>query len=920
MKLQLTYQGEQKGATRAAFISSPKISDWLQLLSQWGVSYEQLECYAVPAGLSSPAPAGLFVIFPHHQMPDLSIIATPYQCMAQRLYIPAEATIVPDVLAHEWDDLLLYDRNFYHPRIGLVGFALKDQVKFRQLLATPELTSLDWQNAQAGTSPRPPLSSIQLNVPPISDFLVSLKSEIDTRPLGEIPGDGKEEESGLKKDLDELQRFLLKKLLGNNPDKGEEGTNKSSNRPRRNMSRYDNPGGTGSTSPLAGWLGKAGTWLNQRLDDLEKHREKEIQRLLRMLDEDPDQALRYSIPLDGPYKNRGTSPPSSRLGQRTPDFNMGKIGGGGKADFWNLDKHYFSLREKYQKMAKSRLEMGDYRKAAYIYAHLLGDFHAAANALKQGKYYREAAELYKEHLKNPSQAALCLEEGGLTLEAIEAYKELGKNEKVGDLYSSIEQSAKAKPYFEKAIAEQLRSDNYLQASKICQEKLEEPDRTKKLLLEGWKTSKQGDQCLLQYFEHLQAEAEDVEIDIEQQLNGIYQHHVPAHKKRDFVSILITLNRKHPHQPNVGRDIAYEIISEQAVAGQPDLLPKLRNFVEHDPILQEDTSRFLFKKKEQIAPFKGQTRTIRLDPRIKWKAATALSHSLIALGIKAKELIIARANWKGKVQYVGTSVQIRESTQFHFVESGPSGTKLMVLSSEPVAIPPIDFVGGSHHFDFTKPLSVDFPGWVPSGMVSICQGRGQRPSALVVSEGSGVVQCFHCDVKGNVVATYDCKTGDRPILWEGKKEFRPMFFRDNYFYTSMERKILRIAMDGKTEVISGSERIQAFQLSPPATAKRLVAQKSSHITCFQPSFQKLDAERNMLRTKIKQPRHITFLASRSLLIVGETSGEVYDLKYHRIVHRFPSKSSVIAVTTAAKRREFALVHHHGLIEVKEAPPV
>ncbi len=915
MKLQITYQGQQTGETKAAFLSSPKTADWLHLLSQWGVAYLQLECYAVPTGLSSSAPAGLFVIFRDQRIPDLSIMATPYQCIAECLYLPNDASLVPEVLASEWKDLLLYDRNFYHPRIGLVGFALEDQLNFRQLLTIPELRPLDWKNARPGSSPRPPLSSIKLNLPPVSDFLSSLKSEMDTRPLDEIPGDGKDEERGIKKDLNDLQRYLLEKLLRSNPSK--EKQDKPGNRPRRHMSRYDNPGGAGSDGLLAGWLGRAGAWLNQRLDDLEKHREKEIQRLLRMLDEDPDQALRYSIPLDGPYKNRGTAPPSSRLGQRTPDFNLGNIGGGGKADFWNLDKHYFSLREKYQKMAKSQLEAGDYRKAAYIYAHLLGDFHAAANTLKQGKYYREAAALYKEHLKNPSQAALCLEEGGLILEAIELYKELRKNEKVGDLYNSIEQFEKAKPFFEKAMAAQLKSDNYLQACQICQEKLKELDRTKRLLLEGWKTSKQGEQCLLLYFEHLQTEAE---VDIEQKVQGIYQQHLPAHKRRDFISILITLNRKHPHQPKIGRDIAYEIISEQTVAGQPDLLPKLRSFIEHDPLLQEDTSRFLFKSEELTTPFKSHSRTIQLDPKVKWKAATTVSNSLVIVGIKAKELVIARANWKGKVQYASGPSQIADDTLFHFVEHGLPGSQVMMLSAPPFVANPVHFEGGNYHADFNKALKVTVPNAPPKGVVRICQGRGRRMSILVVPNNMGLTQCRHYDAKGNIAATYDCVVETGPLRWEGDEGIKPMFFRDNYFYTYMGSKVLRIAMDGKTEFVSSSEPILTLNMSPSGTAKRLVLQKISHITCFQPSFQKLNAERHMLRTKIKPVKHISFLASRNLLIIGETSGEVYDLKYHRIVHRFPSKPSVIAVTTAEGRREFALIHHHGLIEIREAPPV
>ncbi len=923
MKLTLTYNKEKRERTRAVFLASPMVTDWLSTLSQWKVAYHTLECYAVPTSLSSPSPAGLFVVFTNQQIPKLSIRTTPYQCIANRLYIPVDAAITPQVLPDEWEDLLLYDRNFYHPRIGLVGFNLKDRVNFKERIALPELSSINWDAARPGPNPRPPLTSIGLSAPPISSLMASLKSEMDTRPLEDIPDDGKDEESGLRKDLNEFRRFLLKKLLQNDPSKNKDNRNQSGNRSRRNMNRYDNPGRSGIGGPLSNLFGRASAWLNQRLEDLEKHRENEINRLLRMLDEDPDQALRYSIPLDGPYKNRGTAPPSSRLGQRNTDFNLENIKGGGKADFWNLDKHYFSLREKYQKMARKQLEAGDYRKAAYIYAHLLGDFHSAASALKQGKYYREAAIIYKEHLKNLSQAALCLEEGGLVLEAIEVYKELAKNEKVGDLYASIDQFEKAKPFYEKAMAEQLKSDNYLAACRICQDKLHESDRTLKLLLEGWKTSKQGEQCLLRYFEQIQWQSEEGKKDeeeMEQQLSWVYQHHVPDHKRSDFVSILVTLNRKHQQFPNVGRDIAYEIISEQTMIGKPNLLPQLQHFVDNDPLLKQDTSRFLHQKEAPVPLVKNKTNTFYLDPKVKWKTALALPHSLIVVGTKAKELIIARANWEGKVQYAGTRIQLPESNELYFVEPNILDADFMLLSNEPISSDRISFEGGHYHPDFRKAISIGFPDWLPKEAVRVGQIKHQSPSALVVSGHNNQVQCIHYTREGQVAATYDCMVNEQPLLWEGDQVMKPMFVRDNYFYTHMGRKVLRIAMDGETEVVSSSEQLLSLAMSPPSTAKRLVLQRPTYLSCFQPSFLKLDAERNMLRTKVVQPKHISFLGSRNLLIAGDTSGEIYDLKYQRIIQRFPSKPSVVAITTAAGRREFALVHQNGMIEVKEAPHV
>ena len=82
------------------------------------------------------------------------------------------------------------------------------------------------------------------------------------------------------------------------------------------------------------------------------------------------------------------------------------------------------LRAKYMELAGREMRLGRYRRAAYIYAHLLGDLTNAAAALIAGKHWREAAVLYRDRLKRPEMAAKCLEQGGLWAEAIEFYEQL----------------------------------------------------------------------------------------------------------------------------------------------------------------------------------------------------------------------------------------------------------------------------------------------------------------------------------------------------------------------------------------------------------------------------------------------------------------------------------------------------------------
>lgn len=912
MKLQLTYQATSDHEIQAMFLSSPHVSDWLAELSRWNIPLRDMELYPVPTSLSKLSAVGLFVVFKTPNIPSASPLASAYYCLGQSLFVPMEASLAPQVLDSEWKDLLLYDRNLFHPRIGLIGFSTDDQLALKNLIYPPELIINHWQNAQTGLSTRPPLRSIKLNKSPFSEFLSSLQQELDTRPLNQIPDKDKdlESESPLSKGLRSLGDFLSKKLR----EATQDNTSKSG---RSNQGEGDGTSATGSSGqgPLGNWMDKARAWANRKWQDLDKKREREMQKLLRMLDEDPDEALRYSIPLEGLFKGRGTAPPSGNLGRRNPNFDLNQLRGGGRADYWNVNKHYHTLREKYQRTAKEKLKSGDFRKAAYIYAHLLGDLHSAASALKQGKHYREAAVLYQEHLKKPAQAATCLEEGGFLLEAIEIFEELGQHLKVADLYTAIGQEDKAVAFYEKAAHQSLKSGNYVGAYHIYREKLKSPIRAKKLLLEGWKSSKQPEQCLLLYLEQYYEE-EGTEA-LEEQLNLIYQNHVPANKRKEFVSILILLNQKKEPEEPWGQDIAYEIISEQVIMGQTELLPNLQNFVAQDRILSQDVSRFLYHKKSSHKKHNPNTKAVQLDASIKWKSAFAHQSSLVVLGVKSGELHLARISWKGRIVYTSSPGPIPGEVAFEFLESTTQTNEIWILSSKPLPLDSIELPGG-FGMDFRYPLKVSFPNWVPKEAVRICRGKGLRPSALVVRNDQ--VQCIHYDNDGEVVSTYDCMIKDQALNWKGDQSLRPMYFRDFYFYTFMQGDLLRISMRGRTEVVRGAELIRSLAISSRSTAKRFVINKGRYLTGFQPNYAILDAERTMLRNRINEVQHLVFLGSRQLVILGKTAGEVYDLKEHRIMYRFACKNNIVAVTTAASRREFALIHLNGLILIEEAPPI
>ncbi len=144
-----------------------------------------------------------------------------------------------------------------------------------------------------------------------------------------------------------------------------------------------------------------------------------------------------------------------------------------------------SLTARYREAANRELKLGRYRRAAYIFADLLGDFSAAASALEQGRFFREAAVIFRDHLMQRAKAAECLERGGLLSEAIALYEELSMFEKAGDLYARMDRVEDAARCYRKQVEACVARHDLLAAAQVLEGKLNLPDEAIKLFLDSW---------------------------------------------------------------------------------------------------------------------------------------------------------------------------------------------------------------------------------------------------------------------------------------------------------------------------------------------------------------------------------------------------------------------------------------------------
>lgn len=618
MKLKLQLHSSPRGPIRAAFLRGADPQHWLGTLQSWGIPLNDLEAYAVPQSKNDLRVAGLLLIIRQGHFPAQLDLQEPYCCIGQALLIPQYADVQPQVADEEWKNLLIYDWHFFHPGIGMVGFHHSDRVNLADLLTYPAPLEQDWSLAKPGPPSAPALRQISVLQPKVEDIFAQVQGvgDKDLKDLGKnkpSPEDGKDIRSTLLNSLE--------KLLNQRPNLRE--------------------------GESQGWLGKMLDRLEMRISqilaDLQKQRESEIDRLLKLYQDDPEEALRYSIPLDSPYEGRGVAPPSGLLGRNNaPDFNLGGLNTGGPRDNWNLDaQRQIALRQHYLRLANQKIAEGDFRKAAYIHAHLLGDFNTAANVLEQGKHFYEAAILYRDHLKDKQRAAQCFEKGGLYTEAIDLYLELGQKEKAGDLYVHIDQWVEAEKLYQSCAADALKTSNHLETARIYDQKLKDQNEAKVSLLKGWHDKLNPTACLNRYFDFFQ-NASNAEFDAEVQ--RIYQEEYKPMQHNAFMEVLKEIGKNKQRRaelPNA-REIVYQIVSDELKTDNLSHIGMLETFVPRDRLLGSDVSRYGVevkrkKQEEKIAQptiFTKRVKLIKeiaLDKEMSWQEARMLNHHFLVFG-------------------------------------------------------------------------------------------------------------------------------------------------------------------------------------------------------------------------------------------------------------------------------------------------
>jgi tetratricopeptide (TPR) repeat protein len=534
---------------------------WLKAISGASLSLMHATTYAIPGQAPNTIWGCLIVstqIDPKRFPPTVTFVSAA----GNRLLIPAHSSLYPAISKQELEMLLPEGLHLLHPETGLVPLELP--------LSWADIIDLPAAGAARITAPAPPvfipttIRSFQIKAQAPEENLLRLEQRItpekktfDDKPL---------------RVFEKIKLRLYRKLFqpaGSPPGKGAKGS----------------PGALEKLAAKLGLKPHALETMKEDFESLERRNAGEVEKLLDMLKRNPEEALKYAIPLDdGSGRGNGGT---FRLSRRWPGFsllgNWGSGSGGPAAII--PETHQQKLFREYNQTAEALKEKGEYEKAAFVYLKLLRNHRQAAQALEQGKLYADAAAIHLKYTGNKLAAAECYVKANMISKAIDLFEEAGKHETVGDLYMTLSRRDEAMSAYQKVVDSRIAADHYLKAADLKSTKMGDLPAAQELLLQGWRLGRDATNCLRAYCSNIDDAGE-----LLSSIRHIYRHETSERNEANLLAVLKKeIDRDEAiHDPL--RSIAIEIIASRAPK-DPSVISELRFFNKKNALILKDIMRF-----------------------------------------------------------------------------------------------------------------------------------------------------------------------------------------------------------------------------------------------------------------------------------------------------------------------------------------
>ncbi len=406
--------------------------------------------------------------------------ATRLRELAESLYVPVDADLVPSLLDDEAAGMVRDGGLVFLPA-GPLRFDRDEPVRLSTLLNIDSPKRRNWRPMPA---PRP-----------IADRIVVVSREIPETPPEELY-------RALEDDVRHPDRPRSR------PERAEADAMEDADGGESTGVGLIRMAASGLGEAIRGLVGRARSLREKAQWGMLDHSSL-VKKLLREFRQgNIDRALRHS------FSMREADPRARRVvswGLRLPFhwaiYNLKELLGGpergGAAGIWQARSELMQeLREEYRKTALRAIQSGDFRRAAYIYGVLLDDHRAAALALQRGGLHHDAAILYSKKLNDRLAAAQAFEAAGLVDHAIALYTELGLHETAGDLLRRIGDEPGARSAYSRALVITLSVHPpiyYLDAGRIADHKMGLPEVALTYYSLGWaaRPSANATLCALQ---------------------------------------------------------------------------------------------------------------------------------------------------------------------------------------------------------------------------------------------------------------------------------------------------------------------------------------------------------------------------------------------------------------------------------------
>jgi hypothetical protein len=917
LELHLEPGNQPQLAAEAWLLSGGDPRRWIEEIASWGIDDQTLTLFVIPTGPADRRAAGLLVVT-GRATPKRLPAGLAFGRVAEGFFAPVEARLRPALTEAELRALKPQPTVALHPSLGLLAFGPEDGLRLADLLQGPAERPSQWVEPLPELTPHPRLESIRFR-----------SQEHSLESLF-----GSEADQIGKKSPDELP-----------PSAGEPSSNPLS-RGWHKLQKLFGKSGAGGASPNR--FEQLEQWVSQHVEAAARRlaldRNKALQRLLDQLRTNPEEALKWALPLAQLGLHRGVAPPASALGRRNTDFSLNRLGRGGPADFWHTPPDLQAeLRRQYLEIAERERRRGRHRRAAYIHAELLADLVTAARVLIEGEHFREAALIYRDHLRQPLEAARWFVRARMLPEAIELYVQAAAFEALGDLYRQLGHEEKAVAAFHRWAAQLVAERRLLQAAAILDERLGLREEALALLESAWPSDSEARRCIERWLT-LRGSAGQHE-ESAKLLRSLGAKPLSTPQRLRLIEIFGALQAGYPDRGvrALGEDLGRREVAGLLKAcddepGRREALRLLARLAPDDRLLGRDIQRFLDRpkpappakpepsKREKTVGTTG-THAARLVllrefhslRRVQWKKAAGAGAGFCLVGATADGIELVRGNFHGDFHSIRWPAPfVGEQSQLPLLLAATSGPEDRILLGATYGPPfPEQIIPAT---EALLPARAGFPPWLgdsvqaatfgPHGILWVVH---QTPAGRMISgfnaDGQFLTHCPAPPIIVPINVALPSETVNQSLAAVGAE----------LLYGAGIGLHRSTALDGAlvpamVQVAEMEAPITALVASPPWGTPHVAVTLATRIAiCWLGPHQ---GNVHLIHVEMEQPV-VGFTSDRILVAVSPTEGWLLDCDSRGRMRsaQFPwTGAAPLAVLRGPVARTFSVVDAKGIVRV------